>query len=86
MTLTDDQQAKIKPILADEATKIHATKGKKSDAAATADDSKAKTKAIRDDANKQIRALLTPDQQKLFDASSKKEGGKKSAPPATKAS
>jgi Spy/CpxP family protein refolding chaperone len=86
LKLTDDQQAKIKPILADETAKIHATKGKKSDAASTAsaDDAKAKTKAIREDSNKQIRALLTPDQQKIFDGS-KKEGGKKSAPTAAPA-
>jgi hypothetical protein len=90
LTLTDDQQAKIKPILADESAKIHATKAKKASAGAasttTADDSKAASKAIREDANKQVRALLTPDQQKLFDVSSKKEGGKKTAPAAAPAS
>src|ERR1035437_2662976 len=62
----------------DESAKIRASK--KASTGASADDSKAKSKVIREDANKQIRALLTPDQQKIFDASSKKEGGKKSAP------
>ncbi len=81
LTLTDDQQAKIKPILFDESAKIHATKAASK---GSTDDSKAKNKVIREDANKQIRALLTPDQQKLFDGS-KKEGGKKSAPAAAPA-
>lgn len=82
LTLTDDQQAKIKPILADESAKIRAGKGKKGATAPSADDTKAKNKIIRDDANKQIRALLTPDQQKIFDASAKKSGGSKKAAPA----
>jgi Spy/CpxP family protein refolding chaperone len=82
LTLTDDQQAKIKPIFTDESAKIHAAK---KGSTGSADDSKAKNKVIRDDANKQIRALLTPDQQKIFDASSKKEGGKKSEPAAAPA-
>jgi len=77
LALTDDQQAKIKPILADESAKIRASK--KANASATPEDSKAKSKVIRDDANQQIRALLTPDQQKTFDSTSKKEGGKKPA-------
>ena len=77
LTLTDDQQAKIKPILADESAKIRASK--KANASATPEYSKAKSKVIRDDANQQIRALLTPDQQKTFDSTSKKEGGKKAA-------
>jgi len=84
LTLTNDQQAKIKPILADEASKIHG--GKKAAAGPDADAAKARNKAIRDDANKQINALLTPDQQKLFAESSKKEGSKKSAPAAPPAS
>ena len=83
LTLTDDQQAKIKPILMDESAKIHASKKAST---GSADDSKAKSAAIRADANKQIRELLTPDQQKIFDASAKKGGGKKSAPAAAPAS
>ena len=79
LTLTDDQQAKIKPILADESAKIRA--GKKG-STASADDTKAANKAIRDAANQQIRALLTPDQQKIFDASNKKGAGSKSTPAA----
>jgi Spy/CpxP family protein refolding chaperone len=76
LSLTEDQQAKIKPILADQSSKIHGG-GKKG--GASGDDVKAKNKAIRDDANKQIRALLTPDQQKTFDGLKKSGngGGKK---------
>jgi Spy/CpxP family protein refolding chaperone len=80
LTLTDDQQAKIKPILADESAKIRA--GKKKGSTASADDTKAANKVIRDAANQQIRALLTPDQQKIFDASNKKGAGSKSTPAA----
>ena len=79
LALTDDQQAKIKPILADQSAKIRASKRAST---GSADDAKAKPKAIREDANKQINALLTPDQQKIFAASSKRGGGKKSEPAA----
>ena len=79
LTLTDDQQAKIKPILLDEHSKISAARKGSSN---SADDQKAKTKAIRDSANQQIRALLTPDQQKLFDASAKSHASKKAVPAA----
>jgi hypothetical protein len=84
LTLTNDQQAKIKPILADEASKIHG--GMKAATGPDADAAKARNKAIRDDANKRINALLTSDQQKLFAESSKKERSKKSAPAAPSAS
>jgi len=75
LTLTDDQKAKIKPIIDDKEAKIHVIK---KSTTGSADDSKSKTEAIRTSANTQIRALLTPDQQKIFDSTEKK-GGKKSA-------
>ena len=78
LTLTDDEKAKIKPILEDETAKIHTIKMAKT---GTPDDQKAKTKVIRDAANTQIRAVLTPDQQKAFDNAPKK-GSKKAATPA----
>ena len=78
LTLTDDEKAKIKPILDDETAKIHAIKMAKT---GTPDDQKAKTKVIRDAANTQIRAVLTSDQQKAFDNAPKK-GSKKAATPA----
>ena len=77
LNLTDDEKAKIKPILDDETAKIHAVKMQK---LGSKDDEKAKTKVIRDAANTQIKAVLTPDQQKLFDGDSKK-GSKKAAAP-----
>jgi len=79
LNLTDDQQAKIKPIVADELAKIHSAK--KATTGST-DDEKANSKKIRTDANAQIRALLTPDQQKTFDASAKKSKKSKDAAPA----
>lgn len=78
LTLTDDEKAKIKPILDDETAKIHTIKMAKT---GSKDDEKAKTKVIRDAANTQIRAVLTPDQQKAFDNAPKK-GSKKAATPA----
>jgi len=81
LALTDDEKAKIKPILDDEAAKIHVIK---MDKALSVDDKKAKTKPIREDASKQIRAALTSDQAKTYDTISKKgdgekKGGKKKA-------
>lgn len=64
LNLTDDQKAKIKPILDDQTAKIHQVKMSK---VGTPDDQKAKSKQIREDASKQIRAVLTPDQQKTYD-------------------
>lgn len=75
LSLTDDQKAKIKPILDDEHEKIHALRQAKT---GSTDDQKAKSKGIRDEANSQIRAILTPDQQTKFQLISKK-GHKKAA-------
>jgi len=85
LSLTPDEKGKIKPILDNESAKIDALKMDKtlSDA-----NRKAKIKPIRDDADKQIRADLTPAQQKIYDSMSKKAesggtkkpGGKKAAP------
>lgn len=78
LNLTDDQKAKIKPILEDKDAQIHAAR---MDKTGTADQTKAKTKAIREDANTKIRALLTPDQQKQFAGVEHKH--KKDAAPTT---
>jgi Spy/CpxP family protein refolding chaperone len=75
LTLTDDQKAKIKPILDDEHEKIHALKQANT---GSTDDQKAKSKAIRNEANSQIRGVLTPDQQTKFQSISKR-GHKKAA-------
>lgn len=65
LSLTDDQQAKIKPILADEHEKIQAIR---QDTSVSKADMGAKIKPIRDAANDQIKALLTPDQVTKFEA------------------
>jgi Spy/CpxP family protein refolding chaperone len=77
LNLTDDQKAKIRPILDDKVAKIHTVK---MDKTGSADDQKAKNKVIRESSDAQVRALLTPDQQKTFDETSKKGGKKKDAP------
>jgi Spy/CpxP family protein refolding chaperone len=69
LNLTDEQKTKIKPILDDKQAKMHAVK---KETTTPDDEKKAKDKSIRKDANEQIRAVLTPDQQKTFDASVKK--------------
>jgi Spy/CpxP family protein refolding chaperone len=77
LNLTDDQKAKIKPIIDDKEAQIHSAKMAKT---GTDEEKKAKTKAIRDDAKTKIRAELTPDQQKIYDGESHKH--KKSDAPA----
>jgi hypothetical protein len=84
LTLTPDEKGKIKPILDSESAKIDALK---MDRSLSTVNRKAKIAPIRDDADKQIRAVLTPAQQKIYDSMSKKAesggtkkpGGKKSA-------
>lgn len=87
LSLTSDEKGKIKPILDNESAKIDALKMDKS---LTPVNRKAKIEPIRDDADKQIRVVLTPAQQKIYDSMSKKAesggtkkpGGKKPAPAA----
>ena len=62
VTLTDDQKTKIKAIYDADAKKMQ-------DMMAAQDpDMRTKMQAMRTDENKQIRALLTADQQTKFDA------------------
>jgi len=85
LSLTPDERGRIKPILDNESAKIDALK---MDRSLTSVNRKAKIEPIRDDADKQIRVVLTPAQQKIYDSMSKKAesggtkkpGGKKSAP------
>jgi Spy/CpxP family protein refolding chaperone len=79
LNLTEDQQAKIKPILTDQSAKIRA---EKKGASITAEEAKEKHKEIRNTANREIRDLLTPDQQKLFDASMTTSGDSGTKQPA----
>jgi hypothetical protein len=84
LSLTPDEKNKIKPILDNESSKVDAIKMDKS---LSPVNRKAKIEPIRDDADKQIRTVLTPAQQKIYDSMSKKQesggtkkpGGKKPA-------
>ena len=83
LTLTPDEKGKIKPILDNESAKIDALKMDKS---LSDINRKAKVEPIRDDADKQIRAVLTPAQQKIYDSMSKKAESGKTKKPAGKKS
>ena len=61
LNLTPDQQAKVQPILDQTKPQIIAIH----------QEAMQKTKAIMDNATSQIRPLLTPEQQKKFDAQQK---------------
>ena len=68
--LTDDQKTKIKAI-------YDADAKKRTDLMASQDpDMRTKMTAMMTDENKQIRALLTPDQQTKFDAMPQGRGGR----------
>lgn len=73
LTLTDPQKASVKSILDGRDAQLAALKKEK----LPKDETKAKSVAIKDMANEKIRTLLTPDQQKIFDRSVRKGGGKK---------
>ncbi|HEX3941327.1 MAG TPA: hypothetical protein VHX11_07585, partial [Acidobacteriaceae bacterium] len=62
--LTADQQAQIKPLLQDQATKSAALRA---DQNADPQDRRTKMMALRADTNTKIRAILTADQQKQWD-------------------
>jgi protein CpxP len=65
LSLTDDQQAKVKAIVEDSRTKMQGLKG---DTTLTDDQKKAKFKDIRDAQTAAIKAILTPDQVTKYDA------------------
>ena len=70
VTLTDDQKTKITAI-------YDADQKKMADMMQAQDpDMRTKMQAMRADENKQIRALLTPDQQTKFDAMPQRGGGR----------
>jgi hypothetical protein len=60
LKLTADQQAKIKPILADQQTQMGALRG---DQSLSQEDRMAKMTKIRTDTNDKINAVLTADQK-----------------------
>jgi periplasmic protein CpxP/Spy len=63
LNLTEDQQAKLKPILADEAKQMHSVK---EDTTLTQDQKRDKMKEIRQKTDSQVNDILTPDQQKKY--------------------
>lgn len=74
--LTDQQQLQVSAIIKDQQA---AEAALKADTAATADVKKAKHKEIVADHDAKIRALLTPEQQSVFDESNSHQFGKKKA-------
>ena len=59
LNLTDDQKAKVKPILEARDQKMRELRG---DTSLTREDRSAKMKALRDDMTTQMKAVLTPEQ------------------------
>jgi hypothetical protein len=78
LTLTDPQKVQVKSTLDARDAQLVALKKEK----LPKDESKDKSKEIKDGANVKIRTLLTPDQQATFDGT-KKKGGKKNKGEAT---
>ena len=82
LNLTDEQKAKLKPILEDEGKQMQAVRG---DSSLSQDQKRDKVKQIHETTNSQINDTLTPDQQKKFAAlqAQRKEhqGGNKPNPP-----
>jgi len=85
--LSADQQTQIKPILADQQTKMMALR---QDSSLSRDDKMAKMKGIREDSNTKIQAILNDsqkqkyaeDQQKMQERMMQRGGGAPGGPPA----
>jgi periplasmic protein CpxP/Spy len=65
LSLTSDQQAKIKPILEDQRTQMQALM---KDDSLSQDDRRTKGRSIRESTDAKIRDVLTDDQKKKYDA------------------
>ena len=63
LNLTDDQKAKLKPILQDEMQQMKAVR---EDSSLSEDQKRAKMKSIHESLHDQINAVLTPEQQAKF--------------------
>ena len=63
LSLTDDQKAKIKPILEDQMKQMKAVH---EDSSLSAEQKRDKMKSIHDTSHEQINAVLTPEQQTKF--------------------
>jgi len=64
LNLTDDQKAKIKPILEDQAKQFQTLRD---DTSVSPEDRRSQFMQIRENTSKKIRAVLDPDQQKKYD-------------------
>ncbi|HKW32796.1 MAG TPA: hypothetical protein VJN92_07310 [Candidatus Acidoferrum sp.] len=63
LNLTDDQKAKLKPVLQDQMQQMKAVR---EDSSLSEDQRRAKMKSIHESLNEQINAILTPEQQAKF--------------------
>jgi len=63
LNLTEDQKAKVKPILEDQVQQLRSVRD---DSSLTPEQKAAKKKAIHETTHDQINAVLTPDQQAKF--------------------
>jgi periplasmic protein CpxP/Spy len=63
LNLTDDQKAKLKPILEDQMQQMKAVRD---DTSLSQDQKRAKVKSIHESFHEQINAVLTPEQQAKF--------------------
>jgi periplasmic protein CpxP/Spy len=89
LNLTDDQKAKMKPLLENEVKQMQDLR---QDTSLSRQEKRAKFQQMRESTNSQIRSLLNPDQQKKFDEMQQqmkerrgrwhKGGGGADAPPA----
>jgi len=80
LNLTDEQKAKLRPILQEQNQQMEALRN---DTSMTQEQKVAKANEVRQNASPKIRAILTPEQlQKLADLQQKaKEQQQQSAPP-----
>jgi Spy/CpxP family protein refolding chaperone len=72
LNLTDDQKAKIKPILEEQSKKMHDLM---QDSSVSQEDRRAKFQEIHEDTMSKVRPLLNDDQQKKMDAMMKERRG-----------
>jgi Spy/CpxP family protein refolding chaperone len=73
LNLTDDQKAKLKPILED---KMKQMKAVHEDSSLSPDQKRTKMKSIHDSLHEQINAVLTPEQQTKFKQMQQEHMGK----------
>lgn len=73
LNLTDEQKAKLKPILQDQQKQVKAVR---EDASLSPEQKQAKMKSIHESLHSQINAVLTPEQQTKFNEMQREHMGK----------